>query len=413
MTFVLLIIRTLTFRKRSFSLNLESHVFFAFLVFFVIGVAFNHQIINTPLYLASSLTILGYIGFIFGYKIASSIKQALFLKLESIEYRSPTKICFILCLLYVSTNLIDVLLRFPNPKDMINYWLSNPAGEHLYLVGSGEVRMIGSVTGHIQLFLFSTFLICWAIIFQRRKYFAFLIWFLFLYSQLGQYRGRSELLHYIAIPFYLCIMFISNKGKNKKIFIIASLAIFSLVFLSFAGPVRGEGDIYKFIHFPREQILYTISEVTSPIANALNLYAYGYRGSALEYMKILMTLPIPRFIWSEKPLFRFNIYISELIHRHSITSGYAIFTYTFYGEALYYFGIIGPLIIMFIFALLTRLTERLICSNKLFIGLYPTFLIVSMITIRSLFATEAVFIIQNIAFLLFYIYLLPKVKKVN
>jgi len=305
-----------------------------------------------------------------------------------------------------------LLQRFPYPKDLITFWLSNPAGEHLYLVGAGMVKMTGSIRGHIQNFLFFAFLICWGVLFKHRKHFSLLIWVLFLYTQLGQYQGRSIFLYYIAIPIYL-YLFTMNNNKIKKIFLISSFAIFSIIFLAFVGTLRGELNIYKFIHSPTEQILFTISEVTSPIANALDMYTKGYRGSPMEYLKILGTLPIPRFIWPEKPYFFFNIYITELIRGYKITRGYAIATYTFYGEALYYFGMIGPLLIMFIFGLLARFTEKLICSNKLFLGLYPSFLIMSSITIRSLFVTELIFIIQNIITLIILHLLLPKKEDTN
>ena len=186
------------------------------------------------------MTILGYVGFLSGYKIASLGKPALFMKLQSTEYKIPYNVCVLFAVLYSFINFIILLHEFPSPKDIVTFWLSNPAGAFLEAVGHGEVLMTGTITGYAYNFLFSAFFICWAIFFKHRKYLALLIWFLFIYSQLGQYVGRSVILHYLAIPLYLYFLYSQGKNKGKKLIIISSFLIFTLIFLAFMGAVRGD-----------------------------------------------------------------------------------------------------------------------------------------------------------------------------
>jgi len=321
--------------------------------------------------------------------------------LKSTKLQLPSHICLIYTVLYLSIKLIILIFsdKLPSIQEIINPWYSYSAAAHLDSIAAGEIKMIGTILTHLRFFTLCTFLICWATIFKKMKLLAVLLWILFIYTQFVAYIGRGHILLILSFPFY--IIFLQNHfsvNKMKKISIVSLVGFSSLLLMSIMGALRASGNIRTFLNSPGKYFSLTISGVTSPIANALRLYHNNLSGSPFSYIIYLIALPV----------IHFNIEITELLSGMNIGAGHEILTYTFYGEALYYFGIMGPFVIMLFFGLIARYMERLICSNDLFRRIYPFFLINTTFTIRSLFATEVVFFIQILLFLFLLYLFIPR-----
>lgn len=89
----------------------------------------------------------------------------------------------------------------------------------------------------------------------------------------------------------------------------------------------------------------------------------------LDYLFRTAVLPIPRFIWPDKPISNPNQILTEAYTGQSIDTLGVVLLFTPLGEALFYFGYVGLALVPFLYGFTAILLERLYSTSRIFMGL--------------------------------------------
>jgi hypothetical protein len=131
----------------------------------------------------------------------------------------------------------------------------------------------------------------------------------------------------------------------------------------------------------------TVWDAGNSVIPASQILASELRGSGSDYIISMLTFLIPRSIWPAKPALLYNYEISYLVTGYRIGEGTSVVTSTMLGEAWYYFGWVGTILLMLMFGATAQFLERFLVQAPLTMGLYFTAWYSSMIQIRSTYLT--------------------------
>jgi hypothetical protein len=104
--------------------------------------------------------------------------------------------------------------------------------------------------------------------------------------------------------------------------------------------------------------------------------------TAADYLVRLVTLPIPRVLWTGKPILDPNWEMTETYTGVPLSVVASITLFTPLGEALFYFGCLGLLIIPIMYGFTVRLLERVYSSSLICRGLLAQVIVWAFIGMR-------------------------------
>lgn len=104
--------------------------------------------------------------------------------------------------------------------------------------------------------------------------------------------------------------------------------------------------------------------------------------TAFDYIVRLVTLPVPRSLYPSKSIVDPNWEMTEAYHGASLSRLGSITLFTPLGEALYYFGYPGIIVIPFLYGFTTRMLERLYLTSPTYRGLLAQVYVWSFLGMR-------------------------------
>lgn len=107
--------------------------------------------------------------------------------------------------------------------------------------------------------------------------------------------------------------------------------------------------------------------------------------TGVDYLFRLLTNPVPRALWPTKYIVDPNLEMTEQYTGMGIESVRTIYLFTPIGEALFYFGYVGLLIIPMMYGFLTTLLERIYRTSPVYGGLLAQVYVWAFLAMRHTF----------------------------
>jgi len=104
--------------------------------------------------------------------------------------------------------------------------------------------------------------------------------------------------------------------------------------------------------------------------------------TGIDYIVRLMGMIVPRILWPSKPIIDPNWEMTEVFKGTTLARSGTISLFTPLGEALFYFGYIGLIIVPFLYGFTTTFLERIYLTSKCFWGLLAEVYIWSFLGMR-------------------------------
>ena len=367
-------------------ISMDSALFIGFSLFLVfpIIVLYNSPQISIFEYIVWVITAYGFLLlgiFIAAYKF-KNIKHVPLLQFNA----KPLAYIIVVILLIFTFARFIVFLSNGGLAQVEIFWTqSSPHYNYLNAIGVMSTASTTDTTTFMENLLRFVFIICWGIAFQKYPKLSIVIWGLYIIPFAGVYMGRSAYIQWLLVP--IISYWIITGIKFKKLVVYGGLLLVPfLVFFAWFGGFRlnaekADGNITF------EKVVYSIVETTnrSPV-RAFYIRNSGFREDPEIYLLGMLSQPIPRMLWNDKPwIDNFNIKLTTIYTGRPISRSNTVNTFTIFGEGWYYFGVYGPLIICFIFGFFAKFFELFFLSNKIFVACYATLLFQAMIQIRSTF----------------------------
>ena len=212
--------------------------------------------------------------------------------------------------------------------------------------------------------------------------------------------GRTTLMIGLGIPVILALTRLRGRWR---------------VFLLGGGLIVGALLLLGALRHARSGA-YTRVSVSNEIARTLTIdFAYGGRGlrflhldvgaslhKGFAYVGRMVIMPVPRSLWPTKPIVDPNWEMTEAFLGKSLAKAGSITLFTPLGEALFYFGRFGLILVPFAYGLLSTGLERLFLTSKVFSALFAQVLIWSFLCWRLTFWNLfGQLVVGNLAVLLF------------
>lgn len=238
---------------------------------------------------------------------------------------------------------------------------------------------------------------------------------------------------YITVFMTVVVVFIAYVSKQKLEFKKRAkilLSILFIVFFIFLNYLRSEHN-YGYGYIPGDKIANTLNYITT-LKSIDTFYNTGYTIETVpyhfnyiygrSYVSLLFGF-IPRAIWSKKPL----SYSSDIAFRQrtnfpieSVEDWYSVSQYSlspgFVGEAYANFGMLGVILLSYLFGVFTRYFDsknynNLIFTNPIFLP-YLAFYPIFTLLLRGDFYAATIFSIQLFIFLKILLWLVTTKRKV-
>ena len=202
--------------------------------------------------------------------------------------------------------------------------------------------------------------------FERKKRGRFVgMWFLMICYYLLLADTRLPILFIIIVPFYLWFLGLKKKQKVASLLGIGPFALMGLLgFINYTAYLRSgvansisATQVWSISKFTN-QLGYR--EWVSDLISFTNVEGFSY---GIDWIVNPVVTFIPRFFWPDKPITSTSNILHQNVGGHSLGDGSYILTYTIFGEGYYqlgYFGVlIAPIILLFLFKLIVRLSQDL------------------------------------------------------
>ena len=326
---------------------------------------------------------LAYLSFLIGASIARiifgrSVSLSILPKPSPIFTRNAVRLCYFWVItawiVFILTdgpaNSIDVIFGGYSHLDYIeeiSAQVDNPSG-------------LG-ILDAVKILADNIFISLWVVYFLKAPKKATVIWFLYIITTMDEYFSRSGIIGKALIPYIAYLVFYPPPKKHIAVQLATAFSII-MIFMSWNSAVR-IGKSYTFS--PEIVISDVIRDAGSSGVSASIILSEKIRGDPERYLLNLATFVIPRTIWKDKPAEQYNYMITSILTGSRVGEGTSVITSTMLGEAWYYFGWIGTVILMFTFGFFTYLLEYHLSRNILFVGLYLSMFFISIVYIRSTF----------------------------
>ncbi len=235
----------------------------------------------------------------------------------------------------------------------------------------------------------------------------------FWYLSIGVLYPRYPRITLFGLLIYVVGVFVSSSGARSSIFI--GVGIMAVLWL--LSRVQGRRKRLKLSHITFAILLGLASlvaldfllvartgasqqgGVTTRISRALeNDFAYGGLGidfasntrpatleTGTDYVLRLLAGPIPRVLWPEKSTVDANLEMTSYFLNRPIEAINSIRLFTPLGEALFYFGYIGFVIIPLLYGFVTAWLERVYSTSTSYWGLLSQVYVWSFLAMRQTF----------------------------
>ena len=196
---------------------------------------------------------------------------------------------------------------------------------------------------------------------------------------------RSMLMFYLLLPVLLILPPSLKIPRFRTIILIGLLLIGMLLALDWLRYGR-QGDVAG--GTIQERIERTLRTDFAYGGLGLNLGLNNLPDSldlGINYLARTVILPIPRVLWPGKPTSNPNQELTERATGKSYADYGNILLFTPLGEALFYFGYIGIIVIPLLYGFLTALLERLYSTSSAYRGLLVQVYLWSFLSMRLTF----------------------------
>ncbi|MHB0999825.1 MAG: hypothetical protein ACYC27_11330 [Armatimonadota bacterium] len=246
---------------------------------------------------------------------------------------------------------------------------------------TGSTESLG-VIDIIKKLLYILFICIWVNIYKRKPLIANIMWIIFAISQITGYVGRYILLYYL-FNYYIVYIFI--KRPSRHVITIQIIAIISIIvilssWISYARINRMGFEVNTNVIYDT-----VLNDIGSSIVDATSCISSDIHGDMYEFMSALIAAPIPRYFWENKPSMLYNIKMTELLTGNLVGRGNSIRTTTIIGEAWYYGGWLGLLLIPFMLGLFCQVFENIVENYSFLFGVKIYFWYNVLMNIRSTF----------------------------
>lgn len=256
--------------------------------------------------------------------------------------------------------------------------------DYVARIGEATFNVQGQTLSDIvRIFVSYIFVSLWVIAFARAPRMAMLIYVLHIVPTLGQYFSRSGLLSMLTVP-YLAYLVFYRPSRRWLVTQFAIGVIVVIIFFSWNASTR-LGQNYAVTL--DTVVADTIRDAGNSVIPASKILRVDLRGNTEDYLTSMVTFIIPRAIWPNKPILLYNYDISYLMTGSLVGQGTSVITSTMLGEAWYYFGWIGTILLMFMFGVTAQVLERFLTRDLLTLGIYFIVWFNSFVLIRSTFLT--------------------------
>ncbi len=235
---------------------------------------------------------------------------------------------------------------------------------------SGTFNLNGSMDNASFISNFGYFMVVpWLYIlyYSDSKIFKFII--TFITGMVYLIRGFRFIIIIMALSYILC--YYRKKRKHPSVTLVVLLILLSLIFISVVGYMRHglrTGTEVNWDSFGIEQIVYALEtnfNIYKPFYGLVNTYPLRYSytyGQSMIFDTI--THFIPRAIWSNKPLAKYStMAIAMKNSTNEFTYDVAGMAWPNLGEYYMEFGIIGCVILMFIYGYILKKSINLFKSS--------------------------------------------------
>lgn len=227
------------------------------------------------------------------------------------------------------------------------------------------------------------FFAMWGVVFKRKPSLSIIVWYMYVLTLLNEYMGRTALAVFLLIP-WACYLQRSHRSVRMIFLQVLGVLVAASVFLTALSYLR-LGHIERISGLSLYDVVEELKASVSPVVYGTWVFGFHYRGDWAEYLIALLSYPLPRVMWANKPLIEFNLMMTSMITGRSVGPDNAIITFTMMGEGWFFFGALGPIIIMFLFGVSAKMFEKLFLSNDLFLASYGFLVFNALLQIRSTF----------------------------
>lgn len=366
-------------------LAISTPITIGFIAFLGLGVLAYSDVLRVNTTQFSFYIWISYVSFLVGATLLSSRKRVTD---SVIKMRAPNRqlvrLALIYCILYVLIEIIVLQSKGGVPQ-ILSVLFGGTA--HREYVASLNITTRFSeglgLSAILEMLSFYLFMALWVIVFIRNPRVALLLYTLHVIAFMAEYFSRSGLLAKLSVPYLAYMAFYRPNWRSLSVQL-GVVVVATLVFFSWNAAIR-LGQDYE-LSF--EQVVTdTLSHAGGSVVPASQIAHYNLRGDPNEYIISMMTFLIPRALWESKPLIQYNAEITYLLTGRWVGDGTSIVTSTMLGEAWYFFGWIGMMILMMFFGMTAQFLERLLVHRPLTIGLFFLMWFSAFAQVRSTYLT--------------------------
>jgi hypothetical protein len=249
------------------------------------------------------------------------------------------------------------------------------------------------------------FLIAWGDLHKRRRRAAAWLWAARVVLALSGYLGRSSLLMLVLLPFVA--EYLDGHVATRKLSKVLVLTIAASLIIMVGGQSLRMGFGLRPGLGSTAAIGKTFEADVRPFAYGMDVRESTLRGPADEYVWALLTAGVPRAVWRTKPWVATNAELTQILTGSSIGRGTAILTFTVAGEAWYYFGDWGPVVLFFMFGFIAVMTSTFLAKCGSIFGMLRSYVLFTMAflmrsTFMDLWMVSLLIIVVTLGYLLLF-----------
>lgn len=382
-------------------LSISSFNLAGILLFIALGMGDNS--LNAPSLVKIIIVIVFYICLLLGESASKSIKYSFnrFKRFgDYILHRSGLRYILNLVFVYfILSSIVDVFSLGRSLSEIINIdWRSNTLIERSgnlvrYTYSQkliGVKALANMIRGQMKGFWY---LSIGAIAYHKPLLtYLFLIIYSFNIFLLCAGGTRSGFAIGIMVPILLFLF--STKYKKLGIIILLITSIGIILLLNFTLLGRQGLAISTNFFESISRVLYTDFAYGGKALELATIAKQPTLEKGINYFIHLIGVLVPRVLWPSKFIIDPNWEMTEAYIRSTLYRGGTIFLFTPLGEALFYFGYIGLIIVPFLYGFTTTFLERIYSTSKCYWGLLAEVYIWSFLGMRhtyyNLFTTLVV-----------------------
>lgn len=360
-------------------------------VLIFIGLGMGDKSLNTPSLVRITIVIVFYIFLLLGEIASKNIKYSFnrFKRFgDYILHRSDLRyILNLIFVFFILSSIVNVISLGRSIGEIIHVgWMTNTLVErseslirYAYsqkLVGMNA--LVSMVQGQMNGFWY---LSIGPIVYHKPLLtYLFLIIYSFNIFLLNAGGTRSGFAIAIMVPILLFLFSIKYKKLGIIILLITSIGIILLLNVTLLGR---QGLVISTNFFESiSRVLYTDFAYGGKALELASIAKQPTLEKGINYFIHLIGVLVPRVFWPSKPIIDPNWEMTKAFTGLTLYRGGTIFLFTPLGEALFYFGYFGLIIVPFLYGFTTTFLERIYSTSKCYWGLLAEVYIWSFLGMR-------------------------------